>query len=436
MSEPIRFDRVHRIRSRRALLGLTAVLALLLAGCTSGPGGSENTAGESVTLTYMVWETPQLETMQKLADQFHAENPNITVNVQLTPWEQYWTKLQTSVPGGSAPDVFWMNIPNFEFYAQGGALLPISDQVARDNVDMSNYVSAIADAYKWDNQIYALPKDVDAVGLWYNKKLFTDAGVEFPDASWTWADVTAAAQKLTDPSTGVYGIAADLAEQQNYYNTILQAGGYIISPDGKSSGYDSPEAISGLQFWVDLINKYHASPTLEQMTDTAAEAMFNSGTVAMFYGGSWSVLAMVDNPYTKENADVAPMPMGEQVGGVSNGLGNVIYAQTKHPDEAWQFVKFLGSKEAADIQAATGAVIPAYKGTTDAWVEATPEFHLQAFVDELAYTSTYPSSLNTAVWSDFALKEFALAWTGQESVEDAAKNVADEMNADLAKESQ
>jgi len=374
--------------------------------------------------------------MQKLAAQFHAENPNITVNVQLTPWEQYWTKLQTSVTGGSAPDVFWMNIPNFKLYAKGGALLPISDQVAKDNVDMSNYVSAIADAYKWDNKIYALPKDVDAVGLWYNKKLFTDAGVKFPDASWTWADLTAAAQKLTDSSKGIYGIAANAADQLNYYNTILQAGGHIISPDGKSSGYDSPEAIKGLQFWVDLINKYHASPTLAQMTDTAPLDMFTSGKVAMLYGGSWSVLSMVNIPYAKENVDVAPMPKGEQVGGVSNGLGNAIYAKTKHPIEAWQFVKFLGSKEAADILAATGAVIPAYKGTTDAWVKATPEFHLQTFVDELAFTSAYPSSVSSAAWSDFALKEFAAAWSGQESVEDAAKHVADEMNAALAKENQ
>src|SRR5665647_2790187 len=98
-----------------------------------------------------------------------------------------------------------------------------------------------------DGKIFGMPKDVDAVGLWYNKKLFTDAGVKFPDASWTWDDLTAAAQKLTEPAKGIYGIAANAADQQNYYNTILQAGGYIISPDGKSSGYGSQAAIKGLQ---------------------------------------------------------------------------------------------------------------------------------------------------------------------------------------------
>jgi len=372
--------------------------------------------------------------MQKLAAQFHAQNPNINVKVQLTPWEQYWTKLQTSVTGGSAPDVFWMNLPNFRFYAKGGALLPISDQVNQDHVDMNKYVSSIADGYKMDGKIFGMPKDVDAVGLWYNKKLFTDADVKFPDASWTWDDLTAAAQKLTDPGKGIYGIAANAADQQNYYNTILQAGGYIISPDGKSSGYGSPAAIKGLQFWVDLINKYHASPTIQQMTDTDPEAMFTSGKVAMFYGGSWSVLSMTAIPYAKANVDVAPMPKGDQVGGVSNGLGNVIYAKTKHPKEAWEFVKFLGSKEAADIQASTGTVIPAYKDSTEAWVKSTPEFHLQSFVDELAFTIPLPSSVNTEVWRGFAAKEFAAAWSGQESVAVAAKRVADEMNAALAKE--
>ena len=95
--------------------------------------------------------------------------------------------------------------------------------------------------------MYALPKDVDAIALWYNKELFKQAGVAYPTANWTWNDLTAAAQKLTDPAKGVYGIAAPAEDQANYDNTILQAGGQILSADGKKSGLDSPEAIRGLQ---------------------------------------------------------------------------------------------------------------------------------------------------------------------------------------------
>ena len=120
-----------------------------------------------------------------------------------------------------------------------------------------------------------------------------------------------------------------------------------------------------MQFWVDLINKYKVSPTLQQMTDTDVDTMFQSGKVAMIYEGSWAATQFNGVPYAKANAQVAPMPKGAQPGGVTNGLANVISAKTAHPDQAWEFVKFLGSKRAADIQAETGTVIPAYNGTAD-----------------------------------------------------------------------
>ncbi|MGN6598494.1 MAG: ABC transporter substrate-binding protein [Actinomycetes bacterium] len=430
----------HRRWVRRAVAAAAAVgLGLVTAGCSgsssaaSGDGPATADSGP-VTISYAIWEKPQLATMQKIADQFHQENPNITVNIQLTPWEQYWTKLQTSLKGGSAADVFWMNIPNLKKFANGGVLMPIDAYVKRDNVDLNNYVPAVMDAYKFKGHVYALPKDVDSIALWYNKDLFKAAGVDFPTADWTWDDLTSAAQKLTDPSKGVYGIAAPAEDQANYDNTILQAGGNIMSPDGKKSGLDSPEAIRGLRLWVDLINKYHASPTLQQMTDTDPEQMFTSGKVAMYYGGSWTVLDMKAVPEAKKFADVAPMPHDAQRYSVSNGLGMVINSKTKHPDAAWQWVKFLGGKKAAEIQAETGTVIPAYKGMADAWVKSSPEFNLQVFVDQLQYAKPLPSSIDTPAWRDATAAELAKAWAGTQSVEDAAKKAAQIMNDALANE--
>jgi multiple sugar transport system substrate-binding protein len=429
----------RRWRSRLAVVVVAACVGLAAAGCTGSDTGSNGgTAAKSesgpVTISYAIWEKPQLATMQKIAAKFHAENPKITVDIQLTPWEQYWTKLQTSLKGGSGADVFWMNIPNLKKYANGGVLMPIDAYVARDKVDLGNYVPAVMDAYKFKDHVYALPKDVDAIALWYNKELFKQAGVDFPTADWTWNDLTAAAQKLTDPAKGVYGIAAPAEDQANYDNTILQAGGQILSADGKKSGLDSPEAIRGLQLWVDLINKYHASPSLQQMTDTDSEQMFTSGKVAMYYGGSWTVLDMKAIPEAKRFADVAPMPHDAQHYSVSNGLGMVINSKTKHPDAAWQWVKYLGGETAAQMQAETGTVIPAYKGMADAWVKSSPEFNLQAFVDQLKYAKPLPSSIDTPAWRDPAAAELAKAWTGSESVEDAAHNAAQIMNDALAKE--
>ena len=404
----------------------------MLSGCSSSTG-SKSSEG-SVTLSYGVWDETQVPAMKEIVAQFHQAHPNINVRIEVTPWDSYWTKLKTAATGGSAPDVFWMTIDSFKLYANGGVLMPLDELIKRDHVDMNSYAKSAVDGFNWKGQNFGIPKDIDSHGLFYNKKLFTDAGVEFPNSSWTWSDLTNAAKKLTNKDKGVYGIAAPLADESGYYVTIPQAGGYVISPDGKKSGFDDPATIKGIQFWTDLINKYHVSPTLQQMTDTDPLAMFTSGKVAMYYGGSWDPVAIAAVPYAKANVDVAPLPMGVNRTFFASSLGNVIFGKTSHPKEAWEFVKFLGSKGAADIQAKTGTVIPAYKGQETAYARSMPQLHLQVFIDQLPYAKTFPSSVDSAVWRDFAIKEFASAWTGQEPVAQVAKRVAEQMNAALAKE--
>ncbi len=115
--------------------------------------------------------------MQQLATAFTQENPNITIDVQLTPWETYWTKMKAAATGGAAPDVFWMNGPNYQLYATNGVLAPLDEKIAEDKVDLSAYPKALVDLYTVDGKHYGLPKDFDTVGLWYNKELFDAAGV-------------------------------------------------------------------------------------------------------------------------------------------------------------------------------------------------------------------------------------------------------------------
>jgi multiple sugar transport system substrate-binding protein len=222
--------------------------------------------------------------------------------------------------------------------------------------------------------------------------------------------------------------------QEMFYNTILQAGGFIISDDKKKSGYDKPESIEGLKLWTDLIHVHKASPTLAQMTDTTPIKLFESGKIAMLWGGSWNAIEFAKNEFTKDKVDVAVLPKQKQQGVVIHGLANVISAKTKNPKEAWAFVNFLGSKEAAEILAKTGTVIPAFNGTQDVWVKSTPQFKLQVFIDQLAYSKPYPVSKETAKWNNLETEFFKKAWSGEMKIEDAAKQVAAKMNEFLAQE--
>jgi multiple sugar transport system substrate-binding protein len=415
-----------------SLSSIGVLLALLLTACG---GGGSSSSGQNVTLRYSIWDPNQAPAMQQIATEFTKIHPNINVQVEVTPFSEYWTKLQTAATGGSAADVFWMNGPNFINYAANDIILPLNDQISADKVDLNNYPQALVALYTYNGMHYALPKDFDTIGLWYNKTLFDAAGMKYPDASWNWNTLRDAARKLTNPSKGVWGIAAQQADQQGYYNTIPQNGGNVISADRKSSGYDNPASVEGLRFWTNLIQD-KSSPTLAEMTDTLPLSLFESGKVAMLYAGSWNTIEFAQNAYTKDKVDVAVLPQGKQRATVIHGLGNVIYAKTQHPQEAWEFVNFLGSKEAADIQAKTGTVIPAYNGTQVDWVKAYPNFHVQVFIDELAYAVPFPISKNTAAWENAESTVLNQVWAGQMSVDAGAKLLAQQMNQILAQEQQ
>jgi multiple sugar transport system substrate-binding protein len=422
---------MDRLHTRRAAIRQTLATAAFVAlGAVAAPAFADS----DVTLSYAMWDQAQMPAMQQIISEFHQAHPHINVKIQLTPWSDYWTKLRTGATGGSAPDVFWMTVAYFKYYAAGGVLTQLDDLAKKDGLDMSVYVPAIRQAYQYDGKTFGIPKDVNSFGLFYNKTLFKAAGVPLPTNSWTWNDVVDAAKKLTDPTKGTYGIVAADADELTWYLTVPQAGGAVISADGKTSGYDDPNTIKGVQFWVDMVDKYHVSPNLQQTTDTDPLSLFTSGKVAMYYGGSWDPVAIAQVPDAKAFTGVVRLPKGDTSKFYSNGLANAIYVNTPHPQEAWEFVKFLSSKRANEIQSTTGTVIPAYQGQADNYIKGLPWLDAKVLIDQLPDAVPFPSSENTPVWRQFATKELANAWAGNESVADAAKKIADQMNAALANE--
>ncbi|MFI6597592.1 ABC transporter substrate-binding protein [Nonomuraea sp. NPDC050536] len=409
----------------------SVVVAGLLLGVAACGGGDP--ADGKVELSYRIWDKNQLPAMQQIVDRFQAAHPNIQIKIQLTASQEFWTKLQADATGGSAPDVFWMNGPHAQLYASNDMLLPLSDTIKSGQVKLSDYPEALARIYSYQGTQYGIPKDFDTVGLWFNKKLFDAAKIKYPDDTWTWETVAQAARKLTDTAKGVYGIAAPPFGQENYYDTIFQAGGQVISPDGRSSGYDQPATITGLRFWTDLM-KAGVSPSLKSMTDTYPTQLFESGKIGMYYGGSWNAITFAQNSATKNDVDVTVLPKGLKRAVVIHGLANVAYAKTKHPKQATEFLAFLGSKQAADIQAQTGAVMPAFNGTQDAWVKSMPQYRLQSFLDQLAYAVPFPTSKNTDAWQSQEATVLGPAWSGDKDVETAAKEMAATMNTALGKE--
>lgn len=403
---------------------------LLISACSSE---SDNSADDENTIKYAYWDKKQEDLMEDLVEDFNEENPDINVELELTPFDQYFTKLDAAASGGSLPDVFWMNGPNIAKYANNDMIEPIDDYISEDDVDLDNYPDGLKEIYQIDDETYALPKDYDSIALWYNKELFDDADVDYPDESWDWEDMIDAAEKITDESEDIYGIAASIKDSQaTFLNTILMNDGYILSDDKEEAGFDDPNTKEGLQKYYDLIDKYDVSPTHEQMETTEADEMFESGSAAMIFQGSYMIPEFKENDYTKENADVAVLPKMEKRTAVIHGLGNVISKESDNKDASWKFVEYLSSEEAAEIQAEHG-IIPAYEGAEDAWLDSA-DFNLQAFLDMADASEPLPVSENTEKWNEIMENTLAEAWSGESSIDKTSEKIDEEIEKILSKE--
>lgn len=418
-------------------VGLTSIFVSSLVGCSNNSEEGTPSGGNS-TITYSIWDKGQEPGMRAIADAFEAKNPDIKVNVEVTPWDQYWTKLEAAATGGSMPDVFWMHSSQHIRYAQSGMLMDLNEVIENSDVlDMSQFTEGIVDLYNVDGQQIAIPKDVSTIGLWYNKTLFDEAGVEYPNENWTWDDLLEAAHALTDEEKGIYGLNAPLNTEENLFNYIYQNGGDILINDKKESGYSLPETQEALQWYANLSLVEKVSPSQTQFAENGNSTLFTSGKVAMGLFGSWMYAEFISNEYTAQNCAVSVLPEGPAGRAtIYNGLGNSVAANTKNKEAAIKFIEFLGSEEANKIQGEYKSAIPAYISTQQAWVDATTQnnFETQGLVDMLAYGYIKPYTKNTAKWEKVEMEVLRKVWSGDLSVKDACDQLVKEINAILAEE--
>lgn len=211
--------------------------------------------------------------------------------------------MRTQAEGEQLPDVFWMNGPNIQLYASNDMLAPLDDDAA----DWSNYPKALVDLYTVDGKHYGIPKDYDTIACFVNKKIFDEAGVQVPAGDWTWEEHHAAAKAIA--ATGKYhgALIGVGSGQETYYNTIPQAGGFVIK-DNKS-GYDDPKTIAGIQYLRDMIAD-GSVPSLQVMTDTSPGDLFKSGKGGILWDGSWSAAPVKEAFPDPSQIVVVPLPKG------------------------------------------------------------------------------------------------------------------------------
>lgn len=421
---------------------LAGVMLLSLVACSSNKdsgdqNAKEDSKGKSDKLTVAIWDSNQEPGLSEIMADFTKET-GIDVDIQVTPWKDYWTMLEAAATGGNLPDVFWMHSHQIRTYAEyDDILLDLSDKIKdSDKIDLSNYPEDIVKIYQNDDgKQLAVPKDIDTCAVWYNKTMFDEAGIPYPSKDWTWEDFRETAKKLTKDDGSQYGFSMKPGnDQESWFSTIYSYGGEVISKDKKKSGFDNPKTLEAMAF-IDELIKDRSMPEYNVVAENSSDALMEAGTVAMTFQGSWMIPGMVSKDYIKENCDIAPLPKGpEGTKSMYNGLGWAASAKGKNTDAAWSLIEYLGSKEAQTKQAELGVTMSAYKGVSDAWAKSQPDFNMQAYLDMMDDAEIYPSSKNTQAWYQMMLDKMVSAWDGEKPMKDVCLDVAKEMNKMLAEE--
>ena len=404
-------------------LACAALSVCLAAGLATGLTGCGESSDGTVNLTFQIWDVAQRDGMQAMCDAYTAQHPNVKIEVQVTSWNEYWTKLEAAAMSNKMPDIFWMHTNEILKYADNGKLADCSDIVDTEHFsDIS-----LANASGSDGKLYGVPKDKDTVGLVYNKEMFDAAGVAYPYETWTWDDLCDASQKIYD-ATGKYGYMAYGDDQLGYWNFVYQNGGYILAEDNITGGFDNQATKDAMKFYIDL-QKEDWCPDQNYFAETSPGTAFFSEQGAMFLEGNWNILSEMNNyPNMQGKWDVAVLPMcpnpasGDGRATISNGLCYATSPANKNLELVKDVLRFFGSEEGQRLQGESGAAIPAYEGLEQTWIDVFDQFdyrlNVECFVDMFEYSVQSVNNKYRSVWKPEVTEILLKIYSGQISFED------------------
>jgi len=310
---------------------------------------------EPVTIVVTTWDSENQLTNDMVAG-FQAEFPHITVEFQSIV-QGYDEKLQIMNAGGDTPDVLLMwNTPQ---YVESGIVEPLDEYIARDNYDMDQYYPVTADWAKYKGQTWGLPKDVTPRAMYYNKGVFDEAGVAYPEDGWTWAEFTETVKSLTNNKQGDearYGFIALAGQTYMLQHFIWSNGGQLTSDDGQSaSGYvNSAQNVETIKWFKDVFDS-SAKSLVATGDGNPGNAEFMSGKVAMMDNGSWPIADLRNEPGLEFGIVTPPVPeVGTAFKPVVHSATWSMFAESQNKDAAWEFIKWVGGPEGAKLIGASG----------------------------------------------------------------------------------
>jgi len=423
---------------QRSFIVLLIFLSFFLYSC----GKKQET--EKINITVSFWGTPkEIEIINDIVSKWEEEHPDVEVLLDHTPYSGYISKVLTRIAGGTEPDVIACEVNLFPSLWGKDVFLNLSPYIREDSTfNKNSFFPEVIKRFTIDSKIYGIPRDTAPFAcVFYNKKLFDEAGVEYPSDTWVWYDLLEKAKKLT--------VRTEKGEitQYGFYtwawqNFVYCNGGRMVDNvnDPEEFTLDNFEAVEGLDFYVDLILEHEVSPSPMSLVNLGmgADMMFKTGRLAMLGSGIW------ETPSLREirsfGWDVAMFPKGPD-GARAFGTGGTAYCvmqSTEYPGVCWDVVKALTSEEAQVKLAESGLAQPARievaEGPHWAGSESPPQ-NKSMLNEAVKYVVYEPFHPRWREIKDLYIEEkLDLVYMGKLTVEEAMKEVDSAVNKILKSE--
>lgn len=425
--------------TRRRFLALSAASATSVAalGYSSAAWGAPDPASWTGTLKINERATPnKIAYWEQLGARFTEQAPGMQVVVESSDTgTNYDTKLLTGSISKTVGDLAWLvTTQNFNLFQSKGLVLPVDEFVARDGHDLSMYLQAALDAVTIDGKLYMIPTGFHGgpISMFYNKKLFDEAGVAYPTPEWTIADFEAAAAALTKPENEQYGALLPLDNPEALVVWARSFGGDVLKNDGTESALGDDGVRAAFEWIAGLINdkKVMRQPaTLPRLASGSIDynGFFGSNKVAMWQASPWhaNMLRTALGPEAfAETYDIALIPQGP-AGRVGQLVveGYPIFSTTSNPDAAWAFTQLATSKEEGVARIAHGFVAaPREDAINDEEMVANDPiyaYYNRAVMENPPPPAAVPA--NNRITEMYAMMRLAFdgVWSGNQTAADA-----------------
>lgn len=362
--------------TRRGLLGLGvgAGSALLLAACgggggpagpaarQSGPASAAPTAytGPDVTLSFWNGFTGgDGPYMKKLVEQFNGEHPNIKVTMNVYQWADYYAKVPAAVAAGQGPDLGIMHVDSVATNAARQIVLPLDDLAASLELAEADFSPPVWQAGTYQGVRYAIPLDVHPLGMFYNKTVMEQAGLDPEKPPQTGDDYLAALEELKKAGVqGHWATPFPFTGTFQFTSLLHQYGGTLFTEDASRATFGEDPGVQALTWLVDLVKNGYSPKNVGQDADVIA---LKNGKTAFNWNGIWTINTL--NEVEDLEWGVAPLPrIGSQPAAWAGSHQFVVFKQRSQDENKLTAAKvFINWISRHSLEWAKGGQVPARK---------------------------------------------------------------------------